>query len=223
MTVYNTIIIGGGSSGLLSAIHLDDKKSILLEKNDILGKKILITGGGRCNITNNNTLENYVKSFYNGGNFYRTAFSNFFNKDIINLLEKNDCKTKVEENERVFPVSDKSSTVQKTFTKILNNRATKYELNVNVKDLKKKNDLFVVKTNDSRTYKSKFVIIATGGNTYPKTGSTGDGYKFVEEFGHTITKQMGGLSPIKIKETWINNLQGIDIEVKLEIKSNKKD
>ncbi|MBE6485617.1 MAG: NAD(P)/FAD-dependent oxidoreductase [Methanosphaera stadtmanae] len=222
MTVYNTIIIGGGSSGLLSAIHLDDKKSILLEKNDILGKKILITGGGRCNITNNNTLENYVKSFYNGGNFYRTAFSNFFNKDIINLLEKNDCKTKVEENERVFPVSDKASTVQKTFTKILNNRATKYELNVNVKYLKKKNDLFIVKTNDSRTYKSKFVIIATGGNTYPQTGSTGDGYKFVEEFGHTITKQMGGLSPIKIKETWINNLQGIDIEVKLEIKSNKK-
>jgi len=222
MTVYNTIIIGGGSSGLLSAIHLDDKKSILLEKNDILGKKILITGGGRCNITNNNTLENYVKSFYNGGNFYRTAFSNFFNKDIINLLEKNDCKTKVEENERVFPVSDKASTVQKTFTKILNNRATKYELDVNVKYLKKKNDLFIVKTNDSRTYKSKFVIIATGGNTYPQTGSTGDGYKFVEEFGHTITKQMGGLSPIKIKETWINNLQGIDIEVKLEIKSNKK-
>jgi len=222
MTVYNTIIIGGGSSGLLSAIHLDDKKSILLEKNDILGKKILITGGGRCNITNNNTLENYVKSFYNGGNFYRTAFSNFFNKDIINLLEKNDCKTKVEENERVFPVSDKASTVQKTFTKILNNRATKYELNVNVKYLKKKNDLFIVKTNDSRTYKSKFVIIATGGNTYPQTGSTGDGYKFVEEFGHTITKQRGGLSPIKIKETWINNLQGIDIEVKLEIKSNKK-
>ena len=78
MTVYNTIIIGGGSSGILSAIHLNDKKSILLEKNDILGKKILITGGGRCNITNNNPLENYVKSFYNGGNFFLHTKAIFF-------------------------------------------------------------------------------------------------------------------------------------------------
>ena len=222
MTVYNTIIIGGGSSGLLSAIHLDDKKSILLEKNDILGKKILITGGGRCNITNNKPLEHYVKSFYNGGNFYRTAFSFFFNKDVINLLERNDCKTKIEENERVFPISDKASSVQKTFSRILDKSATNYELNSTVKSVKKENDLFTVESNDSKIYKSKYLILATGGNTYPQTGSTGDGYKFAKKFGHKVTEQMGGLAPLKIKETWINNLQGIDIEVKLEIKANKK-
>ena len=222
MTVYNTIIIGGGSSGILSAIHLDDKKSVLLEKNEILGKKMLITGGGRCNITNNNPLENYVKSFYNGGNFYRTAFSYFFNKDVVNLLEKNGCKTKTEENERVFPASDKASTVQKTFIRILDNSATKYELNKAVKDIKKENELFIIETNDSKIYKSKFLILATGGNTYPRTGSTGDGYKFIKKFGHNLTKQMGGLAPIKINETWINKLQGIDIEVNLEIKANNK-
>ena len=131
-------------------------------------------------------------------------------------------KTKVEENERVFPVSDKASTVQKTFTRILDNSATKYELNTPVKDIKKENNLFIIKTNDSKVYKSKFLILATGGNAYPRTGSTGDGYKFIKKFGHTLTKQMGGLAPIKINETWINNLQGIDIEVKLEIKANNK-
>ena len=222
MTVYNTIIIGGGSSGLLSAIHLDDNKSIMLEKNDTLGKKILITGGGRCNITNNNSLENYVKSFYNGGNFYRTAFSSFFNKDVINLLESNGCKTKIEGNERVFPVTDKASTVQKTFIRILDKSNTKYTLNTNVNSVKKENDLFIVETDDSRIFKSKFLILATGGNMYPRTGSTGDGYKFAKNFGHKITKQMAGLAPLKISEKWINKLQGIDIEVKLEVKANKK-
>lgn len=222
MTVYNTIIVGGGSSGILSAIHLNDKKSILLEKNNSLGKKILVTGGGRCNLTNNNTLDNYVKSFYNGGNFYRTAFSYFFNKDVIKLLEDNGCKTKVEENERVFPVSDQASTVQKTFIKIIDKKNTKIKLNTNVKSMKKENDYFIVECDDSKVIKSKYLILSTGGNAYPKTGSTGDGYRFAEQLGHKITRQMGGLAPVKIKETWINKLQGIDMEVKLEIKSNKK-
>lgn len=221
MTVYNTIIIGGGSSGILSAIFLNDEKSILLEKNDTLGKKILITGGGRCNLTNNSPLDNYIKSFYNGGNFYRSAFSNFFNKDIIKLLEDYGCKTKVEDNKRVFPVSDKSSSVQKTLIKVLNESNTTYKLNSNVKSIKKENDLFIVKT-DSDTYKSKYLVLSTGGNTYPRTGSTGDGYKFAKSFGHNLTEHMGGLAPVKIEETWINKLQGIDIKVKIEIKSNKK-
>lgn len=222
MTIYNTIIIGGGSSGLLSAIHLNDKKSILLEKNDILGKKILITGGGRCNLTNNNTLEKYVKSFYNGGNFYRSAFSNFFNGDVIKLLEDNGCKTKIEENERVFPVSDKASTVRETFVKILSDGHTQVRLNTNVKSVKKENDLFIVESSDSKVFKSRYLILSTGGNTYPKTGSTGDGYRFAEKLGHNLTSQMGGLAPVRIKEKWINKLQGIDMEVNLEIKSNKK-
>ena len=222
MTVYNTTIIGGGASGILSAIHLNDKKSILLEKNDILGKKMLITGGGRCNLTNNHTLDEYINSFYNSGKYYRTAFTNFFNKDIISLLEKNGCKTKIEENERVFPVSDKSKTVQNTLINILDKSSTKYEVNSNVSSIKKENDIFIIRYDDTQVIKSKYVILATGGNAYPQTGSTGDGYKFAKEFGHSVTKQMGGLSPLKIKEKWITNLQGITLDVKLEIKANKK-
>lgn len=222
MSIYNTTIIGGGASGTLSAIHLDDNRSILLEKNDILCKKILITGGGRCNLTNNSTLDKYINSFYNSGKFYRDAFTNFFNKDIIDLLEKNGCKTKIEENERVFPVSDKSKTVQETLIKILNKKSTQYKVNTEVNSIKKENGLFTIKYNNSKSIKSKFVILATGGTAYPKTGSTGDGYKFAEEFGHSISKSMPGLSPIKIKEKWINQLQGISIDCKLEIKSDKK-
>lgn len=222
MTIYNTLIIGGGSSGILSAIHLNDNRSTILEKNTALGKKILFTGGGRCNITNNSSIDNYVKRFYNGGNFYRTAFSNFFNSDIIKLLEDNGCKTKVEENERVFPVSDRASTVQETLIKIVNNSNTKYRLNTNVKEIRKENDLFIVECEGSETFKSRYLILSTGGNAYPKTGSSGDGYKFAKSFGHTLTKQMGGLAPVKIEEKWINKLQGIDIKVKLEIKADKK-
>jgi predicted Rossmann fold flavoprotein len=222
MTTYNTIIIGGGSSGILSSIELNDNKSILLEKNDIVGKKILITGGGRCNLTNNSPLENYVESYYNGGNFYRNAFNTFFNHDIIELLENNGCKTKIEENERVFPVSDKAKTVQKTLFKILNNSRTRYELKSNVTTVKKENDYFVVTYNKSKTIKSKYLILACGGNSYPKTGSNGDGYRFAKKLGHTTTEQMGGLAPIKTEEKWTNNLQGITVEVRIEIKADKK-
>lgn len=222
MSIYNTAIIGGGASGLLSAIHLDDKKSILLEKNDMLGKKILFTGGGRCNLTNNSTLEEYINSFYNSGNFYRDAFTCFFNKDIINLLENNGCKTKIEENNRVFPVSDKAKTVQDTLIRILDKKLTQYRLNANVNSISKENDHFIIKFDDSKVIKSRFLILATGGTAYPKTGSTGDGYKFAEELGHSISKHMAGLSPLKIEEEWINKLQGISVDCKLEIKSNKK-
>lgn len=222
MSIYNTTIIGGGASGLLSAIHLNDKNSILLEKNDMLGKKILFTGGGRCNLTNNSTLEEYINSFYNSGKFYRNAFTNFFNKDIIRLLEKNGCKTKIEENNRVFPVSDKAKTVQETLIKILDKKQTKYKLNTVVNSIEKENNLFIIRYNDSQIIKSKFVILATGGTAYPKTGSTGDGYKFARELGHSTSKSMAGLSPVKIEEKWINKLQGISVNCKLEIKSNKK-
>lgn len=222
MSVYNTVIVGGGSSGLLSAIYLNDLKSILLEKNDVLGKKILITGGGRCNLTNNSTLEEYQNSFYNNGKFYRTAFSNFFNKDIIKLLEDNGCKTKIEGNNRVFPVSDKSSSVQQTLVNIVKKCNTEYKLHSNVTEIKKENDIFIVKINKSNTIKCKYIILSSGGNAYPQTGSTGDGYEFAKSLGHTISKQMGGLSPIKIEEKWINKLQGITLDVKLEVKANKK-
>ncbi|WP_158005532.1 NAD(P)/FAD-dependent oxidoreductase [Methanosphaera sp. WGK6] len=218
---YNTAIIGGGASGILAGIYLDDKKSTILEKNEKLGKKILITGGGRCNITNNSTLNEYTKNYYNSGNYYRSAFNLFFNKDIINLLEDNGCKTKIEEDNRVFPITDSSKTVLDTLIKILDNSKTQYKLNCNVTSITKEENFFIIQYN-SKKIKAKNVILATGGNSYPETGSTGDGKKFAVALGHTKTKNMGGLSPIKIQEQWIKQLQGITLDVSLEFKANKK-
>ena len=183
---------------------------------------MLITGGGRCNVTNNSSLNDYVRNhFYKKGNFYRQAFNNFFNSDIINLLEENGCKTKVEENNRVFPVSDKSKSVVDTLISILDKSDTKYELNANVKNITKSKNLFLIES-DNKVIKSRNVILATGGKTYQQTGSTGDGHKFATSLGHEKTKFIGALAPYIIEEKWINKLQGITIDVYFEIKANKK-
>lgn len=222
MKFFNTVIVGGGASGILAAIYLDDKNSLLLERNDKLGKKILITGGGRCNITNNATFNEYMKSYYNSGNYYRPAFTNFFNNDIINLLEENNCKTKIEENNRVFPVSDSAKSVVKTLIHILNNKNTRYELNSNVTDITKKENYFIVEYNNNRKVKTKNVILSTGGSSYPKTGSDGSGYEFARKLGHNMPEKIGGLCPIEIEEKWINNLQGITITCDIQVKSDNK-
>lgn len=221
MKTYTTVIIGGGSSGILASIYLNDKNSLLLEKNDIFCKKLLITGGGRCNLTNNSSFEDYMNNYYNSGKYFRTAFTNFFNKDIIKLLEDNGCKTKIEEDNRVFPLSDKSQSVQKTLIKLLNESETNYELNSPVENIEKEKEHFIITYNKQRI-KSKYVILSTGGTAYPETGSDGDGFRFAKKLGHNVSNSMGGLSPIEIEEKWISNLQGISINVNLELKSNKK-
>lgn len=221
MKTYNTIIIGAGASGLLSAIALNDNNSILLEKNEIMGKKLLLTGGGRCNLTNNSDFNEYMNNYYNTGKFYRNAFSTFFNKDIIKLLENNGCKTKIEEDNRVFPVSDDAKSVQQTLINILENSETQYKLNSKVTSIIKKEDKFIV-TYNKKQIQSKYLILSTGGNSYPKTGSSGDGYEFAKKLGHNISPQMGGLSPIKIREKWIKKLQGITIKAFIEFKSENK-
>ena len=221
MRIYNTVIVGGGASGILAAIYLNDSNSILLEKNNILGKKMLITGGGRCNITNNASFNEYMKCYYNSGNYYRQAFTNFFNEDIIRLLEDNDCMTKVEENNRVFPISDDSKTVVTTLVNILKKSDTPFELNAKVVNITKEDDCFIIEYNDKHV-KSRNVILSTGSCSYPKTGSNGDGYVFAKKLGHDIPENMGGLCPVEIEEKWITRLQGITMDVNLEIKADNK-
>lgn len=221
MKTYNTVIIGGGASGLLAGIYLNDENSILLEKNNILGKKLLLTGGGRCNLTNNSSFEEYMNNYYKKGNYYRPAFNNFFNSDIIELLENNGCKTKVEDNNRVFPITDESKSVVNTLINLLENSKTNYKLNANVISIKYGESLFKIELNDS-CIQSKNIILATGGFAYPNTGSDGSGYNMAIKLGHTKSKKMSGLCPVKIDEKWINKLQGISLNVKIEVKSDNK-
>lgn len=222
MNTYNTVIVGGGAGGILSGIYLDDGNSVILEKNDELGRKILLTGGGRCNLTNNSTLKEYIQCYYNTGKYYRKAFSTFFNRDIIKLLEDNGCKTKTENDNRVFPESDNARDVVNTLTEILENSNTQYKLNSTVKSITRADGLFRIVYNENKVIESRNIILATGGNSYPKTGSAGDGKKFAVKLGHTKTGNMGGLCPIKIGEKWIRRLQGISVDVSIEIKSGKK-
>lgn len=221
MDVYDTIIVGGGPAGVIAGIHLKGK-TMLLEKNDMLLKKMLLTGGGRCNLTNKSSFNEFLGCFYGNGKFYRDAFSKFFNKDIIKLLEDNGCKTKTEEDKRVFPVTDNSKTVVDVLTSLINSSDTEISLNSSVDALQNDGDYFLVRYNKNHVLKSKNVILATGGNCYPKTGSAGDGYAFAKSLGHTLTKQMGGLSPIKIRENWIKNLQAITVDARMEFRSDRK-
>lgn len=221
MKTYGTVIIGGGASGLLAGIYLDDAKSLLLEQNEQLGKKMLITGGGRCNLTNNSSFNDFMKSYYNKGNYYRPAFNTFFNRDIVKLLEDNGCPTKIEEDNRIFPKSDKAESVVDCLIRLLENSNTNYKLNCKVNGITKVDDEFHIECND-QPIKSRNVILSTGGLTYPQTGSDASGYNMAVNLGHTKTKFMGGLSPVSIRQRWIRKLQAITLNVRMEIKADKK-
>ena len=220
------IIIGGGPAGMMAAIsakknHPNDDV-IILEKNSSLGKKLLITGKGRCNITSSLDISEFIKNIPGNGMFMYSAFQKYTNEDIINLLETNGVKTKIERGNRVFPESDKSKDVLDVFEKELNRLNTKIYFNTIVEDIEK-NEKFIIKTNN-RNYEADKLIIATGGMSYSVTGSTGDGYKFAEKFGHTINKIKASLVPLEIKEDVdCKNMQGLSLRnVSIKIKDLEK-
>ena len=231
----NVIIIGGGPAGMLAAISSakSGNKVTILEKMNMLGKKLLITGKGRCNITSNIPIEDFIKNIPGNGMFMYSSFNNFDNTDIIKLLEKEGVATKVERGNRVFPVSDRSLDVQKALEKILKKLNVKIILNAKVEKLlkNKENEIYAVSANingKNEEIAADKVILATGGKSYPGTGSTGDGYKLAEEVGHTIKKIRPSLVPLEAKGkslTLCKNMQGLslrNVEIKLKDLSKNK-
>lgn len=217
-------VLGAGPAGIISAgiAGSRDKDVTLIEKNDRIGKKLFITGKGRCNITNNAPIEDFFDNVMKNKNFLYSSFYGFTNTDIINLLEKYGLKVKVERGNRVFPASDKSSDVIKAFQKFLSDNNVELMLNTNVHSVEVQDEKFVVKTNSGDMTFDKLVI-ATGGKSYPSTGSTGDGYIFAKELGHNITKIRPSLVPIEVKEDWIKDLQGLSLKnVTLSAYAKKK-
>ncbi len=169
----------------------------LLEKNNMLGKKLLITGKGRCNITSSLEMDEFIKNIPGNGRFLYSSFENFTNKDIIKMLKENGVKVKEERGNRIFPISDKSIDVRNAFEKELKKNNIKIILNakvnrVIVEDVK----VIGVELENKEKIEAQKVIIATGGKSYPLTGSTGDGYKMAKELGHTITEIKPSLVPI---------------------------
>ncbi|TCU72741.1 hypothetical protein EV204_10575 [Tissierella praeacuta] len=217
-------VVGAGPAGIIAAgiAGSRGKDVILIDKNERIGKKLFITGKGRCNITNNAPIEDFFDNVMKNKNFLYSSFYSFSNRDIINLLETYGLKTKVERGNRIFPESDKSSDVIKAFQKFLSDNKVNILLNTNVNSIDIKNRKFIVNTNNDEMTFDKLVI-ATGGKSYPSTGSTGDGYKFAKTFGHSITKIRPSLVPIEIKEDWIKDLQGLSLKnVTLSAHSKKR-
>lgn len=228
------IVIGGGAAGMMAAYAASEKghQVTLLEKNEKLGKKLYITGKGRCNITNAGDMETIMAHIVSNPKFLYSALYGFTNQDMISLLNKAGLETKVERGMRVFPVSDKSSDVIRTLADLLEKNHVKVFLNKKVETLlfreteegdSGKRTCIGVQTEDGRKRTADVVIVTTGGISYPSTGSTGDGYRFAEEAGHSVTALSPALVPFTAEEEWVRELQGLSLRnVGVQITSGKK-
>ena len=227
--MYDTIIIGGGVSGLMAAVAAskNNKKVLLIEKNKSLGKKLLISGGGRCNVTNNLPYEEIIKNIPGNGKFLYGPFSIFDNQSIIRFIESNGVKLKEEDHGRMFPVTNNSKDVLQVFLDHLEQQHVELRLNEVVNEVLKEDDKITgVKLKNGNILNARNVIITTGGKSVPQTGSTGDGFKFAKNLGHTVTKLFPTEVPILSDELFIKSgeLKGLSLKnIKLSVlKKNGK-
>jgi hypothetical protein len=227
---FDVAVIGAGPSGIMAAITAAQlgSKVILIEKNKRLGKKFLLTGNGRSNITNAElNLKKLVENYGKGGEFLFHAFSVFGPKETMAFFEKLGIKTKAEKNNRVFPVGVGAEGVLDIFIKTLEDNKVKIIYSSEVSDIvckgKKISKLTLQGPEGTTEVVAKNYILSTGGKSHPLTGSSGSGYKLAEKLGHTIAAPMPALSPIKLKDAWVKNLQGIDLsDIKVGVFQNDK-
>lgn len=208
------IVVGAGAAGLMAAVIAAQKGAqvLLLEKMNMVGKKMGITGKGRCNITNNCPMEDFIKKTPGNGKFLFSAYQTFTNEDLLSLVNSWGLKTKVERGGRVFPMSDSALEVRNLFMQKLKEYGAKLHLNEAVKHIQVENQRVVGIVTDKETYKCDAVILCTGGMSYPLTGSTGDGYKIAKEIGHNITDIRPSLIPLETEETWPKTIMGLSLK-----------
>lgn len=221
------IVVGGGAAGMFAAIQAakNGHQVTLYEKNEKLGKKIFITGKGRCNITNASDLEELFQAVVTNSKFLYSSFYGYTNQNVIDFFEEAGVPVKIERGNRVFPVSDHSSDVIRALEKEMKKAGVKICLNTEVKNIEVQNEKFKqVVLKDTTTQKADACIIATGGLSYRSTGSTGDGYRFAENVGHKVTQCFPSLVPMETKEPWITELQGLSLRnVEAKILDGKKE
>lgn len=221
------LIIGGGAAGMLASIAAAEEKNEVhvLEQNEKLGKKLFITGKGRCNITNDCDMETLFENVISNPKFLYSAFYSFTNQDMMKKLEEWGLPLKTERGGRVFPISDKSSDVIDILQKKMQKAGVHIHLKTQVERILIEEEEFRgVRLTNKEMIKGDKLIIATGGNSYPATGSTGDGYRFAREMGHQITELSPALVPMNGKEEWIKELQGLSLKnVAISLKSGKKE
>ena len=215
--MYDTIVIGGGVSGIMAAYaaSLNDNKVLLIEKNKKLGKKLLISCGGRCNVTNRLPYEEIIKHIPGNGKFLYGPFSVFDNESIIKFVESNGVKLKEEDHGRMFPVSNKARDVLNVFLNKLEENKVEILFSTEVAAiLSEDSKIKGVKCSDGQTFKANNVIVTTGGKSVPQTGSTGDGHKFAKMLGHTVTELFPTEVPITSSEAFFKEekLKGISLD-----------
>ena len=211
MTHYHTIVIGGGPAGMMATIASASygQATLLIEKNKRLGKKLAGTGGGRCNVTNNGTLDDLMAGIPGNGRFLYSVFSQFDNHDIIQFFTDNGVKLKVEDHGRVFPASDQSRTIIQALENKILELGASMATNCEVVSVTKPEDVFIVKSAE-KTWTADKLIVTTGGKSYPSTGSTGYGHEIARHFKHTITDLEAAESPL-LTDFPHKALQGISL------------
>lgn len=220
---YDVAVAGGGPAGMMVAGRASElgAKVILIEKNESLGKKLLITGGGRCNITNAEyDTRKFLEKFKGDGKFLFSAFSQFGVKETLEFFHKLGVKTKIEDEQRVFPVSDNAKTVFDALLEYMRLHKVEIILNSPISDIlisrDDKNKISGVKLKNGKEIFARKVIIATGGTSRPETGSTGDGFTWLRKIGHKITTPTASLVPVAVKDAWVKKLAGLSlIDIKI--------
>lgn len=225
------VIIGGGPAGMLSAISAGTNKNdvTILEKMNMLGRKLLITGKGRCNITSSIPIDEFIKNVPGNGKFLYSCLNNFTNEDILNILKEEGLQTKVERGNRVFPITDKSQDVLQALLNRLKKLKVKIEVGANVKEILTEQDIVngvkYIQGGKEKVIKADKVILATGGKSYSATGSTGDGYELAKKVGHTVTEIKPSLVPISTKGKDLEicrRMQGLSLKnIAIKIKDAK--
>ena len=220
------VVIGGGAAGMMAAVFAARAGGnvTLLEKNEKLGKKVYITGKGRCNLTNDCDMDGFLAQVPRNPRFLYSALNFFSPRDMMNLLEENGCPVTVQRGKRVFPASEKASDVTKALASLLRGLNVRIRLNSTVRRLKTDSGRITgAELADGSFLTADAVVIACGGLSYPSTGSTGDGYRFAEALGHTVIPPSPVLVGLETEESWPRTLQGLSLRnVVLTLRAGKK-
>ncbi len=214
MNNYDFIVVGGGPAGMMAAGRAAErgKRVILLEKNDRLGKKLLMCATGRCNVTNTAPIQVFISSYGRGGHFLRTALETFDNEKLRSFLLSHDVETVVEHKGRVFPKSQRADSVLQAIERYMSDYQVTIQTNADVLQLIVENNRILGVETNQGSIPGDNVLIATGGLSYPKTGSAGDGYKLAASVGHTISPPYPAIIAFETAETWVKSLQGTPLK-----------
>ena len=224
--IYDVAVAGAGPAGAMAAIRAGslNKRVVLVERNDRIGKKVLLTGKGRCNLTNTAGTAAFLEKFGRKGEFLRSAFLAFTNEDLIEFFKSKGLELKAERQGRVFPVTDSARSVVEVLERCLAESNVEAVYNARLANIKKIDGIFQLELESGgKGIEAKRAILATGGSSYKATGSAGDGFRLAESLGHNVSPLLPALVPLKTKETWVKGIQGLSLEnVRVTFKYGKK-